>query len=289
LLNELALWQVEPGDAAYEQATLEVLKTSPLACRTAGDTRYHDFSSRIMRVQFMPPERRAAALATERELLEHWGKPRSAVQPWPNPLPQDAGMAAVALIRSGGKRPPLALAPHLASSLLAEREGYNDLAWETKCAFQRWWLLVSLAQGDTTAAALNAFRYGTLITATDRFGRQFESEGEPASKAKASARPGYPKLALHFDVTGSTKVSRWRDASGKPERASVTDRNITVRGIRGVRPVAFENTFDELAAQYALKGGAATPGNPEVFEMVWTLEPPAPATKAETKPQGASK
>jgi hypothetical protein len=28
LLNELALWQIEPGDPAYERATLAVLKTN---------------------------------------------------------------------------------------------------------------------------------------------------------------------------------------------------------------------------------------------------------------------
>jgi hypothetical protein len=241
----------------------------------------------MMRVQAMPPERRQAALATERELLEHWGKPRPVAQPWPNPLPQDAGMAAVARIRTGGQRPPLALTPHLASNLLAKREGYNDLPWETKCAFQQWWLRVSLAQGEAPAAALNAFRYGTLISATDRFGRVFESEDEQASKGESPARPTYPKMASRFNVTGVTKVSRWFDASGKPDHASVTDRKITVRGIRGTRPVAFENTFDALAVHHALKGGAAAkPGTAEVFEMVWTLDPAASATKADKTSQG---
>jgi hypothetical protein len=94
-------------------------------------------------------------------------------------------------------------------------------------------------------------------------------------------------LAARFDVTGVTRVSRWFDATGKPERASVTDRKITVRGIRGARPVAFENTFDAAAVAYALKGrepsGAA---NPEVFELAWGLDAPAPSNKAGTKPHG---
>lgn len=276
VLNELALWQIESGDAEYEKATLDVLKKSPLVCRTAGDFRYSDFSTRMLRVQAMPTAQRQAALDTERLLLERWGKPRPALQPWPNPLPQDAGMLAIAQIQSGGPRPPLALAPHLASSLLAEREGYEDQPWESRCAFQRWWLQVSLAQGAAPAAALTAFRYGTLLTATDRLGTRFETDENGETETESAARPAYPKLAAHFDVTGVTTVTRRPGAPGKPAQASVTGRKIAVRGIRDTRPVAFENTFDAVAVQYALKnGGSAKRGKtePEVFDMVWNLEP----------------
>jgi hypothetical protein len=284
LLNELALWQIEPGDAAYERATLEVLKTSPLVCRTGGDPLFGDFAGRINRLQAMPPARREATLATERELLQHWGKPRSAVQPWPEPLAQDAAMAAVAQVRAGGTRPPLALPPHLASSLLAQHKAYADLPWEQKCAVQQWWLRVSLAQGATPAAALNAFRYGTLISATDRLGRMFESGKRPAAGAEAPATPSYPKLAAYFDVTGVTRVSRRFDAAGKPVQASVIERKITVRGIRGTRPVAFENAFDAISVHYALKDGK--PAGPKVFDMVWQLDPSDP--KAAQPSQGES-
>jgi hypothetical protein len=280
LLNEFALWQVEPGDPAYEKAMAEALKNSPSVCTTEADMRYQDFETRILRVQALPPAKRPAALATERELLAHWGQPRAAIPPWPNPLPQEAAMAAVARIRAGGPRPPQALTPVLASSLLAKRQDYAALPWQTRCLFQQWWLRTSLAQGAAPEAALTAFRYGTLLTATGRFGRAFEAEqGGDASKAPAG-RPAYPKLATRFEVTGKTRISRRFDASGKPEGASVIGRDIQVRGIHGVRPVAFEDAFDALALHYALDGQAAAPAGktePQVFDMAWTLEASTPA------------
>ena len=280
MLNELALWQLAPGDAAYEKATLDAIRATPAVCANAGHDRHHDFLTRIVRVQAMPPQERAAALATERRLLEAWGKPHPAPPPWPNPLPQEAGMEAVVQMRSGGARPPLALSPVLASLLLAERERYDSMPWPTRCEFQRWWLGVSLAQGRPAAEALTAFRYGTLITAAERFGDAFEREAGTAparNKAAASAAPpDYPKMAARFDVTGVTRVSRRFDAAGKPVQASVTERRIQVRGIRGVRPVAFEDTFDALAVHYALDGASVAPsgsGPAQTFEMVWDLEP----------------
>lgn len=288
LLNELALWQIEPGDPEYEQATLDALKTSHLPCRIEGDERFSDFAARMLRVQAMPAAQQQAALATERALLERWGTPRPAPQPWPDPLPQDVGMLAIAQIRDGGPRPPLALAPHLAAALLAKREGYSEQPWETKCAFQRWWLRVSLAQGTAPGPALLAFRYGTLITATERLGQRFELTEEEASKAEPQKAPmPYPRLAMRFDVTGTTTVTRRAGAAGKPDLISVTDRKIKVRGIRGTRPVAFETTFDELAVQYALKNGVpAKPGKsrPQAFQLVWNLEPPD--TKTDKTTQG---
>jgi len=279
VLNELALWQLEPGDAAYEKATLDVLKATPAACQYSGDSRFNDFASRIMRIQAMPPGQRQAALAAERRLLEHWGKPRPALQlqPWPNPLPQDAAMAAVEKIQAGGERPPLALPPDLASELLGNGVKYKDLPGESRCELKRWWMLVSLAQGTSPEAALNAFRYATLIGAMDRYGRAFESEAEETSKEEAGSAPRYPRLAQRFDVSGTTTVSRRFDAAGKPVEVNVVERKITVPGIRGVRPVAFENTFDALSLHQGFQGGdAAKPGAPlpPVFQMVWTLDPP---------------
>jgi hypothetical protein len=274
VLNELALWQVEPGDSAYEQATLEAIKATPAVCDNPEDQRFQDFSSRMLRVQAMPPAQRQPALATERRLLEHWGKPRAAVPPWPDPLAQDAAMAALAKVQAGGPPPPRALPPFLASYLLAERKSYDKLTWNSRCAVQQWWLRVSLAEGAAPAAALNAFRYGTLISATDRFGLQFETTAEDSAPASSSDKPPYPKLAARFDVTGSTVITRSFDAAGKPVRARVTGREIKVRGIRGTRPVAFENTFDALSVRHGMQGNAAAPGAsaPPVFKMVWSLD-----------------
>lgn len=275
MLNELALWHLEPGDAAYEQATLAAITSSPMVCSTEGDPRFVDFASRITRVQAMPPGQRKHALATERRLLEAWGKPRKAVPVWPTPLPQDAAMDAIAQARAGGKPTPLALPPFLASELLAKGKAYQDVHWESRCAIQRWWLRASLSGKAAPADALNAFRYGTLITATDRLADSFEPQAAGADKTDPAARPPYPKMAQRFDVTGATTITRRFDAAGKQAGARISARDIKVRGIRGVRPVAFENSFDAPSLRYAL--ATATPAKageraPEVFQMNWSLE-----------------
>lgn len=294
LLNELALWQVEAGDADYEQATLAAISSSPLVCRTEGDERFSDFASRIVRAQAMPPAQRKHALATERRLLEAWGKPRKAVAAWPVPLPQEAAMTAIGQARAG-KPAPLALPPFLAAALLAEGKQYQDLPWEARCAVQQWWLRVGLAQKAAPAAVLNGFRYGTMVTATDRLGSSFDSA--PAAPAPdPAARPAYPKLAQRFVVTGVTTVTRSFDAAGKPVQAGIADRRIAVQGIRGVRPLAFENVFDAPSLRFALS--SAAPGKAggapaETFQMNWDLEAPddAPAgaaAKPAAKPSAAA-
>ena len=291
LLNELALWQIEPGDAAYEKATLAVLENAPDACLLDGDVRSVAYVGRIMRVQAMPPAQRPAVLAQERELLDHWGKPRAAVALWPDPLPQDAGRAAIARLRVEGARPPLALPPVLASVFLAEGGAYDKQPLETKCRFQQWWLRVGLAQGAAPAAVLNAFRYGTLVTATLLYGQNAGTEvvGAPDKSGAQAGMPAYPKFAAQYDVTGTTKIRRRVDAAGKPVEASVIGRTIKVRGIRGVRPVAFEDTFDALSIALGMQPGVKTTPIDErtgVFQTVWQLEPDAAASTPDNGRQG---
>lgn len=283
MLNELALWQIEPGDADYERATLAVLQSSPRVCFTAGDSLHTDFASRIMRIQAMPAEQRAASLATERRLLSRWGQPRGEVAAWPDPLPQDAGAQWRKRLASAGERPVQALSPVLAHALLVEKKSYESLHPQLKCALQQWWLQVSLKQGATPAAALNAFRYGTLISAADRFNDADEravSDGKPGP----AGVPAYPAVATRFLVTGTTTMRARLDAAGKPVQASVAERKIDVPGIRGARPVAFENVFDAAAVKYALGGyryEQQRGADPVVFQLAWSL-PRAPAADKKT-------
>lgn len=275
MLNELALWQVAAGDAAYEQATLAALQ-SPRSCQVEGNEYFQDFASRVVRLQAMPSAQRKAALDSERRLLALWGKPRADVPPWPLPLPQDAAMQAVEQIRRGGARPAPALAPKLAYAVLSERMDYAKLDAESICLLQQWWLRASLAQGAAPAAALSAFRYATLITATDRFGNAFET-----ADAKPGAAPAYPKLAQRFIVTGTVRIRRPLDASGKRGAFIVGERKITVNGIRGTRPVAFENALDAASLQRAaLVFDKPESAAQEYLDMVWTLEDPEPSAPA---------
>ncbi|QNB00865.1 hypothetical protein [Massilia sp. Dwa41.01b] len=286
MLNELAYWHIEPGDAGYEQATLEVLRTSPQVCQFGDKPRFRDFSSRILRIQAMSPAQREMTLASESRMLERWGKPRPEPLPWPNPLPRDAAMHAIANLAAGTARPAIALAPHLADHVLSAGNQYDQLPAEEQCAIQRWWLSESLAQGQAPAAVLNAFRYGTLITATERY----EGMYEPTDEDKTSGRPVYPRMAALFEVEGVTRLRREFDAAGKPVGVTVVKRKITAGALPGVRPIAFEDAFDAASLNHALASAAsAKPESTRAkeFEMVWSLEveqAPPDSTKETSAP-----
>lgn len=278
LLNELALWQIEAGDAAYEQATLEVLKSAPLACRTYADPRFRDYASRIARLQAMPAARRAEALESERKLLAHWGQPRGTTPPWPEPLPQDQAMAALTA-RAGApeqqgqqEQQRLALPPILAADLAANKP-YAEMHPEVQCLLQQWWLRDSLRRGAAPAGVLNAFRYGTMLSVSERLAGIFEQAG--AKPEASDGKPAFPRLASRFLITGATILSAQLDANARPRRVAVVQRKINVPGIRDERPVAFENIFDQTAIDYGMKGfpydkAAATPFK---FQLQWTLPP----------------
>ena len=275
VLNEMSLWQLEPGDAHYETTTLAVLRSAAIVCDLSGDYRLTDFASRILRIQALPAPERAAMLASERELLAHWGRPHAEPPPWPDPLPQQAAFALLQRGPAGADHPRLALPPRLAAAALGLGRDYTTMHPVERCALQQWWLRESLRAGATPAAALNAFRYGTMLTAVDRFGDAFDTPGAAPARDPAGPPP-YPGIASHFGATGVTTVSVRLDAAGKPLQAAVTGRKVDVPGIRGVRPVAFENVFDATIEKYATQDGRhydkASGKSPYTFQMVWHLD-----------------
>ena len=143
-------------------------------------------------------------------------------------------------------------------------------------------------RGVAPAAALSAFRYGTILTVSDRAGKAFDKPGADAVNDLASP-PTYPGVATHFGVTGVTTVSVGLDPAGKPLHATVVGRKIDVPGIRGVRPVAFENVFDAAIVKYSVQDGRryGKPSGdaPYKFQMVWSLDD----DKNSKAPKGAKK
>jgi len=275
LLNELALWQIEPGDAQYEAATLTALRNGPIACSGIRDALAADFTVRVLRIQALPAGEREAMLASERQLLTHWGQPRANLAPWPDPLPQQA---AYTLLRRGppqGDHPRLPLPPGLAADVIGNDADYAALQPGGRCRLQHWWLQESLRQGIAPAAALNAFRYGTMLTAAGRYGSTFDKP-DAATGNDVAGQPPYPSVAKYFVVTGVTTASVQLDRDGNPLQASVVDRKIEVPGIRGVRPVAFEDAFDDATVKYAMADerhyDKPSGDAPYKFQMVWSLD-----------------
>jgi hypothetical protein len=167
------------------------------------------------------------------------------------------------------------LPPRLAYTVLGQGKDYAALHPVERCVLQQWWLQESLRRGATPAAALSAFRYGTMLTAFDRAGDAFDKPGADAGTAPAGPPP-YPGIATHFGVTGVTTVNVRLDPSGKPLQAAVIGRKVDVPGIRGVRPVAFENVFDAATVKYATQDGRTygkpSGDAPHKFQMTWSLD-----------------
>lgn len=273
LFNELSLWQLDPGDAAYEEATLAVLKSSPQPCAAIGGWQNNDFGRRIARIQAMPALQRDAALATERQLLARWGQVRAAVPPMPEVLAEDAITALLKRWHDGGPRPALALSPALASKVLAERHSYASLHKNEMCALQQWWLQMSLLQGTTPAAALHVFRYATMNSASERYGVTAVIADDKGDAAAATS--SYPKIARNFSTTGSTRVRVRLNAAGQPLQASIVERTVRVPGIGKARPVAFEQIFDAQALHNAMKGKnykADDGGDTVTYLINWHLD-----------------
>ena len=78
-----------------------------------------------------------------------------------------------------------------------------------------------------------------------------------------------------FGVTGTTTVRVAFDADGKLRHSEVAARKIVVAAIRGVRPVAFENSFDQASIDYAptyIAYARSVGAAPTTFELEWKLD-----------------
>jgi hypothetical protein len=173
--------------------------------------------------------------------------------------------------------------------VLGKGKDYVSLPPEERCLLQQWWLRESLRKGVAPAVALNAFRYGTMLNAAEIIGNAWDEPDAAAVKDPAGPPP-YPGIAKRYNVTGVTTLSVQLDAEGKPMQATVTGRDIKVSGIRGVRPVAFENVFDAASVAYATQEGRhydkPSGGDPLKLRMAWNLDDDDIAADA---PQGAKR
>ena len=109
-----------------------------------------------------------------------------------------------------------------------------------------WWELQrAAARKATPAEQMVLARYALVIDA----GVAARQPSEPEINAS-----GYPSVAAHFEVQGEVVVTGRARAEGPGlEAPRVTARRLTVPGIRGVRPVAFETMRDRASLDRAAK------------------------------------
>jgi hypothetical protein len=189
LLNELSLWQLEPGDAHYESTTLAVLRSAAGVCDLSGDYRLTDFASRILRIQALPATEREAMLASERELLAHWGRPRAEPPPWPDPLPQQAAFALLGRGPADADHPRLALPPRLAAAALGFGRDYTTMVVAGEPARRR--------DAGRRAERLPLRHHADRRRPLRRCVRQSRRRGWQGSRGPAAV-PGY-RVALRRD------------------------------------------------------------------------------------------
>jgi hypothetical protein len=259
LHNELALWQLDATDPWL--ALLPRMLTPGTCSPEDGRAPF----ARVARwVQMLPAADREAALAAQRELLARWGQPRSG-------LPERVSLQELAdpvlrrlrQVERPADEPPLP--PVLAWSALATPPPPPRLEW--RCALAAWWLQREAARGVVSAATMAAVRHALAFEAA--VGWRPPGESDIQSN-------GYPRAAARAWVEGRIVVAgRRREVGAGLEQPRIASRTLSVPGVRGSRPVAFETLLDaaSLARAATVQVKPPPPGEEESkLEFVWRLE-----------------
>ena len=271
--NEVALWSLDSAGPAYDASLLPALRDAQ-HCRPQGQVGL--FSARALLWQRLDGQQRAIVLDGERTLLQRWGKPRQALAPRPVPHAQEESEQAIFALKSGGKRPAMALPPILALRLLSQDLDVEKLTDAERCALVQWWLRLNMPEGESaTPEVLSSFRYAAMPTASRLLPRT-----APMAGAASAPSADYPEFARLWEVVGSVTMQMSLNASGQVLAAQVVEREIRVPGVRGVRPVAFESLFDAASVARVRRATHAQPAETELNagvavrrEMVdWRLE-----------------
>lgn len=270
-VNELAIWSVESGGPAQDEAWLKAA-LAPAACDMPG-TAY--FSQRIALIQAAPADSRAALLAGERELLSRWGTRRQHLPARPTAQELNAANHAIARMRAGQKIAAAPMTPGLASRVFELDRKPNQPGWADRwdnCAKNQWWLASQLASGKVDKiTALTLYRYSTMIDAKDYAPAPVVQKA--AAQRPGEGKPAYPPVAAFFGAEGSTIIETHTDGQGKFLKAQVVSRKITVPGVSDNAPIVFETLFDAVALEAAEKRHKNSPDNKPIsqFELKWHL------------------
>lgn len=247
-MNEVALWRLERPSTAYDAVMLQAW-LRPAACRRFDDYSY--FAQHLLFVQQIPQAGRPVALAGERDLLARWDRPRQNLPPRPVPSLEDMEDDLVERLKTGSLAPRVPMVPAVAAAMLRsrpERPTHGSLA----CALHQWGLAIGLAAPDSQRdSVITSYRYAMMPLAADWL-------RAPAGNSRDDDE--YPPFARSYEVEGTVMLEVKTTVEGLVRRAVVVGRDITVRGVRGIRPVAFETALDEASIA-------------KVTGMTWKVDP----------------
>lgn len=233
-VNEVALSRLEGAGPAYDQAILEAI-LKPATCRGSERLRY--FASIVWLLQNVDPPKRQVVLDGERELFARWGAVRPGLPKRPIPSQAEQELRELALLKAGQAEPLVPMPPVLAAKALDLKK--HAVTGGYACVMRRWGLEQALAQpGASRDHALAAYRYATAPLAQE----WLENEGTSGTESG-----DYPRVAALHGVEGVVTVGGSIDAAGRLLEARVIARSITVPGVGGVPPVAFETIFDDAS------------------------------------------
>lgn len=247
--NEFALWRLDSLGAGHDKLWLRIAHQAK-ACR-APEIQVSPFARVVLAIQSLPKEDRSAALAAETALLRRWGTHRGELAARPALSAQDWGLKASSQLALGGNRQLPAMPPILASHLLDDqsRENFKQLNWGVRCALAQWRLraefpdVVNLEPSNSKAQeALAIFRYESMPELEELV---FIPE------LPKTSRQDYPYPASGFGVEGVVRLNLEFDLQGSLISVQVSQRQITVQGIRKDRPVLFETLLDQAALNKA--------------------------------------
>jgi len=267
-INELAIWSLENGGPAQDDAWLKAA-LAPMACSSLPRPY---FARRIAMIQAAPLDARPALLAGERDLLSRWGTKRQSLPTRPAAADLEAADQAITLLRAGLPITAVPMTPFLADRLFdRKRKPDPSDRWE-QCAKSQWWLASQLADGKVDRSeALTLWRYSTMFDVNELIPDSVEPSA--GTSRLAAGKPAYPLAATYFSVEGVTTVQVDTDALGNLLKARVVSRKLTVPGVRDNPPVAFETLLDAASLDLAAKPGQlAKKSTGFKFDAVWRLE-----------------
>lgn len=262
IVNELALWSLDSPGAEFDAVQLEALKR-PGLCRGLDNVSEFAFALRLW--QGWSPAQRDAGVQAERQRLARWGEARPGLPGLPSPLPDARLRSVLAEARVADGSFETVMPPVLANLVFNQPDWFPQHRGSLRCEAFQWQLRDHLRrQSGAAADALAVMRHALM--------RVFQPEEEPAG---ALASGAYPRAAAVFGVEGRVVVELLPAAKALPPRAAVVSRQITVPGLSGVRPAAFEGLLDEASLLRA-RAVPADPGSERgvrrVVELEWKLQ-----------------
>jgi hypothetical protein len=261
-INEFALTRLESTGPDFDAAWLAgALK--PRFCDLPPQLSF--FAERTVMMQQVPKAQRAVVLEGERLLLQRWGTPRQGLPQPPSPSVDEQVASLIGSIKAGAARPAVAMPPVLANVHMNTSDAEPTDRWQQRCMSAQWWLRLQPLDGEADRArALNGFRYATLLLGSDM--------SRPPGKLPPDNATDYPRMAASFGVEGLLRLLLRIDSKGKLQRAEVIQRDVSVRGIRGNPPVAFDNLLDQAALAKAKATRFAAPAPEKIKNGIFTAE-----------------